>query len=206
MTDPYAVLGVAPTASQADLKAAHRALVRRHHPDLRPEAERAAATRAVQEINVAYGMLRDPAHRARTDALLRTHAGGRAWDDLVTEAGRWAGRWWKRNRVTLARAGTVGRRAAVGAFGRVVWLATTAAGAIAGFVLATAVAHVAGADPLFATLGGTAGGGLMGSQRGVGWAKRMTGEPVHPWAMRVVAALAAVALVSGLAVDLVVRR
>jgi len=32
-SDPYAVLGVKPGASAAEIKAAYRALVKRHHPD-----------------------------------------------------------------------------------------------------------------------------------------------------------------------------
>lgn len=205
MDSPYDVLGVTPTASADELKAAHRALVRRHHPDLQPEERRAAATRLVQDINVAYGMVRDPEHRARTDALLRAGGRGRDWDDLTTEAGRWAGRWWRRNRATLARASSAGRRAAVGAVGRVVWLASTGVGAVAGFLLSTAVARLAGSDGLFATLGGTLGGGLAGSQRGVGWAQRMSGAPPQPWGQRLAVALALVAFAAGLLVDLIVR-
>lgn len=56
---PYAILGVAPDVSDADLKAYHRALVREHHPDRLaangvPEEFRAAADRRLAAINVAY--------------------------------------------------------------------------------------------------------------------------------------------------------
>ncbi len=112
--DAYATLGVGPEATQAELRAAHRALVRRHHPDLVPPAQRAAATRRVQEINVAYGLVRDPAHRERYDevwharraaALARAvtqrvdeadQAAAHRYERLVHSAGRWAGRWWQR--------------------------------------------------------------------------------------------------------------
>ena len=97
--DAYAELGVAPTASQAELKAAHRALVRRFHPDLVPPAEREEATRRIQRINVAYGLVRDAAARAEYDRL-RSHPGA-ALDRLTTAAGVWAGRWWARNAGTL---------------------------------------------------------------------------------------------------------
>ena len=97
--DAYAELGVAADASQARLKAAHRALVRRHHPDLVPPAEREEATRRVQRINVAYGLVRDATARAEYDRL-RQHPGV-ALDRLTTAAGVWAGRWWARNAAAL---------------------------------------------------------------------------------------------------------
>jgi DnaJ like chaperone protein len=56
---PYAILGVAPDISDADLKAHHRALVRRHHPDQMaasgvPTEFRAAADRRLAAFNAAY--------------------------------------------------------------------------------------------------------------------------------------------------------
>jgi hypothetical protein len=57
--DPHAVLGVAPGASAAAIKAAWRRLAREHHPDLAADtAERRAATRRMAEINAAYAELR----------------------------------------------------------------------------------------------------------------------------------------------------
>ncbi len=57
--DPHAVLGVAPGASAATIKAAWRRLAREHHPDLAVDAtERRAATRRMAEINAAYNELR----------------------------------------------------------------------------------------------------------------------------------------------------
>ena len=97
--DAYAELGVAPDASQAELKAAHRALVRRFHPDLVPPAERDEATRRVQRINVAYGLVHDPAVRREYDRLRSTP--GAALDRLTTAAGVWAGRWWARNAAVI---------------------------------------------------------------------------------------------------------
>ena len=60
--DPYAVLGVAPSASDAEIHHAYRAAVRRSHPDAGGSS---AAFEAVQE---AYETLRDARRR-------------RAWDD-----------------------------------------------------------------------------------------------------------------------------
>jgi DnaJ like chaperone protein len=56
---PYAILGVAPNISAADLKAHYRALVREHHPDRLaasgvPPEFRCAANRRLAAINVAY--------------------------------------------------------------------------------------------------------------------------------------------------------
>jgi curved DNA-binding protein CbpA len=67
--DPHAVLGLAPGASAAAIKAAWRRLARLHHPDLAgTTAERRAATRRMAEINAAYADLRGgsaptPGHR-----------------------------------------------------------------------------------------------------------------------------------------------
>jgi hypothetical protein len=130
--DVYAVLGVPPRASQAELKAAHRRLVRRHHPDLAAPAERPGATRRIQEVNVAYGLVRDPATRASYDRLRRAHrarmtahgatrtaregaarwdaATAAQWDAAVRAAGRWAGRWWRRHRARIGRTATAAGR------------------------------------------------------------------------------------------------
>ncbi len=57
--DPHSVLGVAPGASAATIKAAWRRLAREHHPDLATDAaERRTATRRMAEINAAYNELR----------------------------------------------------------------------------------------------------------------------------------------------------
>ena len=103
MVDAYAVLGVPRTATQAELKAAHRALVRRHHPDLVPPEEREAATRRVQQINVAYGFVHEPQARAAYDRAMGT--AGDAMERLAAAAGLWAGRWWARNAALVRRAG-----------------------------------------------------------------------------------------------------
>jgi curved DNA-binding protein CbpA len=60
--DPYAVLGVARGADEAEIHAAYRDAVRRTHPDAGGSA---AAFEAVQE---AYEVLRDPAKRGVWDA------------------------------------------------------------------------------------------------------------------------------------------
>ena len=57
--EPHVVLGIDPTATPAQIKAAWRKLARRHHPDLTgddPEASR-VATRQMAEINEAYAAM-----------------------------------------------------------------------------------------------------------------------------------------------------
>lgn len=119
--DAYRVLEVSPDATQAELKAAHRTLVRRHHPDRAAPAQRPAADRLLRDVNVAYGLVRDPDARASYDQLRRVHAarlvadrarGGvdlddaelaARWQALSQAAGRWAGTW-------LARRGGISYR------------------------------------------------------------------------------------------------
>ena len=57
--DPYAVLGVRPGASAAEVHAAYRAAVRRTHPDAGGSAA------AFENVQAAYESLRDPGAAAR---------------------------------------------------------------------------------------------------------------------------------------------
>ncbi len=84
--DPHAVLGVAPGASQATIKAAWRRLAREHHPDLAANAaERRAATRRMASINAAYNELRKhpagPSSRGGQGFATRRPAAGSAGSD-----------------------------------------------------------------------------------------------------------------------------
>ncbi|MCO8126676.1 DnaJ domain-containing protein [Acidimicrobiia bacterium EGI L10123] len=78
----YDELGVAPSASPADIRAAYVALARRHHPDrMGASSEQARADAAVRmaRVNAAWTVLSDPARRAAYDARLAgpsTTAGG----------------------------------------------------------------------------------------------------------------------------------
>ena len=100
---------MARTATQDELKAAHRGLVRRHHPDLVAPEERENATRVIQEINVAYGLVRDAACRAAYDQALRGPTA--SLERLATAAGIWAGRWWARNQARMNPNADLSRRA-----------------------------------------------------------------------------------------------
>jgi curved DNA-binding protein CbpA len=72
MADPYAVLGVAPTSTQAEITHAYRRHLRDYHPDLRSPEPNAPADDRLREILTAYALLRDPARRAAYD---RAHQG-----------------------------------------------------------------------------------------------------------------------------------
>ncbi len=63
--DYYKVLGVARTATEDDIKKAHRKLARKHHPDLNPGNKR--AEEQFKEIQEAYDVLSDPEKRKKYD-------------------------------------------------------------------------------------------------------------------------------------------
>lgn len=65
--DYYASLGVARTASDADIKKAFRKLAREYHPDVAKDKKR--AEEKFKEINEAYEVLGDPAKRRQYDQL-----------------------------------------------------------------------------------------------------------------------------------------
>ncbi|RYF61607.1 MAG: J domain-containing protein [Comamonadaceae bacterium] len=81
--DPYRVLGLSPSASQAEIASAYRRLLREHHPDTRTHHQPAdpAADEHLQHVLTAYALLRDPEHRAAHDQTVtgREAAGPPAW-------------------------------------------------------------------------------------------------------------------------------
>ncbi|MEQ8398673.1 DnaJ C-terminal domain-containing protein [Thalassobaculum sp.] len=64
--DPYTVLGVERTATDAQIKSAYRALARKLHPDI--NAGDAAMEERFKTVSAAYDFLRDPERRRRYDA------------------------------------------------------------------------------------------------------------------------------------------
>lgn len=64
--DPYEVLGVSRNASQEQIKAAYRELVKKYHPDnYRNNPLEGLAKEKMQEINEAYDMLTGTGQQAR---------------------------------------------------------------------------------------------------------------------------------------------
>jgi len=62
MSDPYSILGVERTATDADIKAAFRKLAKEHHPDKNGGSDEAKAR--FQEINTAYESIKTADKRA----------------------------------------------------------------------------------------------------------------------------------------------
>ena len=65
MTDPYTILGVSKSASQADIKKAYRKLAKQLHPDLHPGD--AKVEDRFKRVAAANSLLSDPDTRARYD-------------------------------------------------------------------------------------------------------------------------------------------
>jgi len=65
MKDPYEVLGVQKTDSDAAIRSAYRKLAKRHHPDVNPGKPEAAER--FKEISAAYDLLGDKEKRGRYD-------------------------------------------------------------------------------------------------------------------------------------------
>jgi hypothetical protein len=89
--DYYEVLGTDPSASGAELRAAFRAAVLRHHPDRAPSSD--VATRRTTILNRAWAELRDPLRRLHYDHALESgRAETLAWPLDADEAPRVARR------------------------------------------------------------------------------------------------------------------
>ena len=69
--DPYALLGVLPTATAQEIARAYRRLLRHHHPDTsarRPHGAGPDHPLPLDEVRAAYALLRDPAARTSSSA------------------------------------------------------------------------------------------------------------------------------------------
>ena len=68
--DCYAILGLPRDATQAQISAAYRTLLRRYHPDTRPTTDSSRdeiSDAALQHVLAAYTVLHDPARRLDYD-------------------------------------------------------------------------------------------------------------------------------------------
>jgi DnaJ-class molecular chaperone len=65
MRDPYEVLGVSRTASEAEIKSAFRKLAKKHHPDTNKSDPK--AKERFNEVNAAYEIVGDKAKRKQFD-------------------------------------------------------------------------------------------------------------------------------------------
>lgn len=73
MATHYEIVGVSASASAAEVRAAYHDRARRLHPDRQQGASKAAAAsseRAMQELNAAWWVLRDPGRRSAYDRRL----------------------------------------------------------------------------------------------------------------------------------------
>jgi hypothetical protein len=71
MKDPYEILGLSSHATAAEIKRAYRELAKTFHPDVSSSAD---ASRRMQEINSAYGLIGDPIKRAEYDQMQQMRA------------------------------------------------------------------------------------------------------------------------------------
>ena len=70
--DPYKILGVSPTASDAEIKSAYKELVKKYHPDQYQDNPLAdVAEEKMSEINAAYDQIMTSRRNGRLIIQLR---------------------------------------------------------------------------------------------------------------------------------------
>ena len=90
MRDPYEVLGVPRSASEAEIKKAFRGLAKKHHPDT--HGNDAGSKKRFQEISGAYDIVGDKEKRAKFDAGEIDAAGNpRGFDSRTQRGGPFGG-------------------------------------------------------------------------------------------------------------------
>lgn len=83
--NPYDILGVSKTASDAEIKAAYRKLAKKYHPDVNPGDEE--ALRKFKDAGTAYDFLKDKDKRAAFDRGDIDIEGQPAWGEFGGAAG-----------------------------------------------------------------------------------------------------------------------
>lgn len=81
--DHYRTLQVSRHAEPEVIDKAYRALSLKHHPDVVPAHDRAAAHTRMQRINDAYAVLGDPVTRRAYDRHLPPEGQSSAWDTFM---------------------------------------------------------------------------------------------------------------------------
>jgi hypothetical protein len=101
--DYYALLGVTPDATSAQIKSAYRKLAKQYHPDINTSSD---AAERFREITEAYDTLTDPDRRRRYDRLRGTRTG------TGTSGGTWSGNASSGNRSSTGTGSASGSQAA----------------------------------------------------------------------------------------------
>jgi DnaJ-class molecular chaperone len=91
--DYYAVLGVARTASQDDIKKAYRRLARQYHPDLHTGPKKAQMEEKFKDLNQAYEVLSEPETRKKYDRYGPNWKEAEAYEHARAEAAARARQW-----------------------------------------------------------------------------------------------------------------
>ncbi|KAL9327136.1 hypothetical protein ACSQ67_007781 [Phaseolus vulgaris] len=92
-TTLYEVLGVRPAASEGEIKAAYRQLVRVCHPDVAPVGQKESSAGEFMKIHNAYRTLLNPEKRAKYDRSLFPR--GRVVSTAASRVSSYGGRRWE---------------------------------------------------------------------------------------------------------------
>lgn len=91
MATHYDTLGIKPTSTTQEVRKAYLRRARALHPDRqldRPPAEARKAEQAMQQVNVAWNVLSDPAKKAEYDSVLKPGSGSTVLRNSPQRSGR----------------------------------------------------------------------------------------------------------------------